>query len=70
MLDFVDVKDRLPKDGQEVEVLREIGYYSPTGYCRYAVGRTTHRGRGAFLCDISSTGIVRAWRPAEGVREI
>ncbi|HRP76900.1 MAG TPA: hypothetical protein PKZ27_14960 [Rhodocyclaceae bacterium] len=67
MFGFVDVKERLPDEGQRCEVLREVCYYGPTGYCRFLVESTTYHGHGAFLCDIASTGIVRAWRPAEGM---
>lgn len=64
MLDFIDVKDRIPEDGAEVEVLRGVGAFMSSGYCRYAIERTTVF-RGMFYCDMVSTGQVLFWRPAD-----
>lgn len=64
MLDFIDVSERMPEDGAEVEVLREVGYHGPAGYCRFKIERTTVWGS-KFVCDLTSAGSVLFWRPAD-----
>lgn len=61
--EFVSVKDRLPEEGQAVEVLRVVNGFTVGGYCKYEVVRTTFEG-GVFLCDSLTTGYVVAWLPA------
>lgn len=65
MFGFAEVTDQLPVEGQEVEVLREVCYCGPTGNCRFKIERTTYLSQLAFACDVTSTGRVVAWRPAE-----
>ena len=69
MFDFVNVKDQMPDDGAEVEVLRTVGYFAPTGYCRYSIERTIF-SNGMFVCDMVSTGHVQLWRPADFTGEV
>lgn len=65
LLDFVLVSNRLPEDGQEVEVIRDVYYHGASGYMRYSIERTVYTEDGLFMCDMVSTGQVVAWRPAE-----
>lgn len=74
MHDFVSVKDQLPENGQEVEVLRDFGrMVANHGHaafgCRFGIERTRFGGCGvaSFDCDMVSTGCVTHWRPVESV---
>lgn len=72
MTQFISVKDKLPKPGEYVEVLRDYGLEvaNPThrAYgCRFGVERTFFaealpQSGNFFACDIQSTGVVTHWR--------
>ncbi len=66
--DFVSIGDRLPCEGQEVEVFRVFGLVGNPCHSHYGctcgIERTTFSS-GIFLCDAATTGSVTHWKRAE-----
>lgn len=72
MHDFISIENGLPEDGQEVEAFRVYGlvrnHLHHAHGCTCGVERTTYDKRYGFYCDITSTGSVTHWKPAQSLR--